>query len=343
MKLDPGLNRAAGAGAGRKNPQEDPTLLIELPPGALPLHVNANGTLVVGGFREGGGFYWMPTTGVISLGGDGAVESSRDGRTIVGNASDARRVRQAGIWQRAAEWKLLGSIAANAAPCDDLLSSTFGTSADGRVIVGLAWNGCNIARAFRWEEATGMVDLGSTVAGRSSRANGVSGDGKVVIGWQEHETGPRMGARWVDGRQEVFAGPDGFVGEAHGANSDASIVVGQTCRFTGTLDQSAWIWTAREGVQCVLPRAEARGAIGIMFDQRGWRRDRRGAQLRPRIRRGALDRSFAVVREGLSADARGADGVRRVDQHRVHHGRLSGWSHPCRLRRRTERLSRVTS
>jgi probable HAF family extracellular repeat protein len=245
---------------------EDPTLLIELPPGALPLHVNANGTLVVGGFGEGGGFYWMPTTGVISLGGDSAVESSRDGRTIVGNASDARRVRQAGIWQRAAEWKLLGSIAANAAPCDDLLSSTFGTSADGKVIVGLAWNGCNIARAFRWEEATGMVDLGSTVAGRSSRANGVSGDGKVVIGWQEHSTGPRMGARWVGGRQEVFAGPDGFVGEAHGTNSDASIVVGQTCRFTGSLDQSAWIWTAREGVQCVpVPRPRLGGAIGIMF------------------------------------------------------------------------------
>ena len=70
---------------------DDQALLIELPPGALPLGVNATGTIVVGNFREGGGFYWMPTTGVISLGGDGAVESSRDGRTIVGNASDARR------------------------------------------------------------------------------------------------------------------------------------------------------------------------------------------------------------------------------------------------------------
>ena len=110
--------------------------------------------------------------------------------------------------------------------------------------------------------------------------------------------GPRMGARWVDGRQEVFAGPDGFVGEAHGANSDASIVVGQTCRFTGSLDQSAWIWTAREGVQCVPSRGRGSRSHRIhVFDQRGWRRDRRGAQLRPRIRRGALDRSFAVVRK----------------------------------------------
>ncbi len=245
---------------------DDRTLLIELPPGTLPVAVNANGTVVVGSLRSGGAFYWMPTTGDIYMGGEVAVESSRDGRTIAGTANDARGIRQAGIWQRATEWRLLGSIAPNAAPCDDLLSSAYGTSADGKVIVGLAWNGCNIARAFRWEESTGMVDLGSTVAGRSSRANGVSGDGKVVVGWQEHSTGPRQGARWVNGQQEIFTGPDGFVGEAQATNSDGSIVVGQTCRFTGTLDQSAWIWTARDGVQCVpVPRPRLGGAIGIML------------------------------------------------------------------------------
>jgi len=244
---------------------EDPTLLIELPVGTLPVGVNANGTLVVGGLRSGGGFYWMPTTGDIFIGGGEAVASSRDGRTIIGTAPDSRSITQAAIWQRAAEWRLLGSIVPNAAPCDALLSSSYGTSSDGKVIVGLAWNGCNIARAFRWEESTGMVDLGSTVAGRSSRANGVSGDGKVVVGWQEHPTGVRQGARWVDGRQEIFAGPEGFIGEAQGTNSDGSIVVGQTCRF-GALDQSAWIWTARDGVQCVpVPRPRLGGAIGVML------------------------------------------------------------------------------
>ena len=252
---------ALPAGIGAANQ----TLLIELPVGTLPVAVNATGTVIVGALRSGGAFYWMPTTGDIYLGGVGAAESSRDGRTIVGTALDANGTQQAGIWQRASEWRLLGSIAANAAPCDDLLSSSYGTSADGKVIVGLAWNGCNIARAFRWEESTGMVDLGSTVAGRSSRANGISGDGKVVVGWQEHSTGPRQGARWVDGRQELFAGPDGFVGEAQAANSDGSIIVGQTCRF-GALDQSAWIWTAREGIQCVpVPRPRLGGAIGIML------------------------------------------------------------------------------
>ena len=125
-------------------------------------------------------------------------------------------------------------------PCDDLLSSAYDTSADGKVVVGLAWNGCNFARAFRWEESTGMVDLGSTVPGRSSRANGVSGDGRVVVGWQEHATGPRMGARWVDGRQTIFTGATEFVGEAFAATTDGSMIVGQVCRCGDPLDQSAW-------------------------------------------------------------------------------------------------------
>ncbi|HMF92721.1 MAG TPA: hypothetical protein VKE96_00425 [Vicinamibacterales bacterium] len=242
-------------------------LLIELPNGVLPTAVSANGT-IVGALETGGGFYWMPTTGDIFVGGKAAVALSRDGRTIVGTGLDPRSIEQAGIWQRAAEWRLLGSIASNAAPCDTLLSSSYGTSATGNVIVGLAWNGCTVARAFRWEASTGMVDLGSTVAGRSSRANGVSGDGKVVVGFQDHATGFRQGARWTDGRQELFTGPSGLVGQANEANMDGSIVVGQVCRpisQENPFDQSAWIWTARDGLQC-LPIPQTRpNYIGIAF------------------------------------------------------------------------------
>ena len=111
-----------------------------------------------------------------------------------------------------------------------------------------------------------MVDLGSTVAGRSSRANGISGDGKIVVGWQEHTTGPRQGARWVDGKQEMFAGPDGFVGEAHGANSDGSIIVGQTCRILGASRSKRVDLDGARG-RSVRGRAApaAQRAIGIMF------------------------------------------------------------------------------
>ena len=234
---------------------QDKAMLIELPPGTLPRDISAS-SMVVGELMSGGGFYWLPTKGVIYVGGQKAEAVSLTGDTITGTAYDARNFTQAAIWQRAAEWRLLGSVVPNAAPCDALLSSTYDTSEDGKVIVGLAWNGCNFARAFRWEEATGMVDLGTLNAGRSTRANGISGDGHVIVGWQDTFTG-RYGAKWVNGKQELFRGPSEIIGEAHAANRDGSIVVGQSCEFSSRenpfANQQAWIWTAREGVTCLQP------------------------------------------------------------------------------------------
>jgi len=242
---------------------DDNAVFIELPYGVFPSAVASNAT-VVGGLDTGGGFYWMPTSGVVYIGGLQASAVSRDGRTIVGEGIGADKIRQAGIWLRAAEWRLLGSVVPNAKPCDDLLSNANDTNADSRVIVGLAWNGCNFARAFRWEEATGMVDLGSTVANRSSRANSVSGDGKTVVGWQELTSGVWQGARWVDGKQTLFTGPDGIVGQAFAANTEGSLVVGQVCGFSGVMNQSAWVWTVRDGLQC-LPPPRLRTALEGVF------------------------------------------------------------------------------
>jgi probable HAF family extracellular repeat protein len=241
------------------------TLLIEIEPRTrlFPGGVSAGGALVSGTFDGGGGFYWMPTTGVISIGGASAEAVSRDGRTIVGIATDSRGTRQAAVWVRAAEWSLLGSFP-NAVPCDTDLSAAYGTSGNGRVVVGLAWNGCRFARAFKWQESTGMVDLGSTVAGHSSLANGVSADGNVVVGYQEREDGFRQGARWVDLRQELIPGPTGSVGYvavARAANHDGSIVVGQVCRPGERFDQSAWVWTPGDGTRC-LPAPSLRPSPG---------------------------------------------------------------------------------
>ncbi len=248
----------------------DKTLLIELDPrsGALPEGVSAGGAVVVGGSAQGGGFYWMPTTGVISTGGTFATKVSRDGRTIVGTAADARGITQAAIWLRAAEWRLLGSFGANAAPCDAFLSTGLDTSSDGRVVVGLARNGCTLSHAFRWEESTGMVDLGSSVAGRASLATNVSGDGRVVVGYQEAATGFTQGARWLDGRQELMPGPDGFVGTANATNSDGTVIVGRICspaaqRPTDANFQSAWVWT-RDGTRC-LPAPALRASPGPLI------------------------------------------------------------------------------
>jgi len=235
--------------AGVVRADDDVPLLIELPPDALAVDVGANGFVVLGTFYEGGAFLWLPTSGVEAIGGTQATAVSRDGKTIVGRALDANRKENAAIWQGGTSWRLLGSFTPAAQPCDDLLSGAFGASDDGSVIVGLGWDGCRLARAFRWEESTGMVDLGSTTPGRSSRANDVSGDGRVVIGWQEDATGFRMGARWVNGAQELFQGPSGMVGEAFAINRDGSFVAGTNCD-PYQVAPSGWTWTPAGGITC---------------------------------------------------------------------------------------------
>src|SRR5215510_1868548 len=163
---------------------DDKTILIELETRSesLPTAVSASGSVVVGGLNGINAFYWMPTTGVIFAGGLTAAGVSRDGQTIVGLAADSSRVQQAAIWTGGTEWRLLGSFPGSAGPCDRFLSSATGVSSDGQTVVGYAYSGCD-AHVFRWQQS-GMTDLGSTVAGKSSRGLGVSADGNVVVGDQ---------------------------------------------------------------------------------------------------------------------------------------------------------------
>ena len=131
-------------------------------------------------------------------------------------------------------------------------------------ILGLAWDTCSVARAFRSEESTGMVNLGTTVPNRSTRANGVSGDGKVVVGWQQLTNGTFQAAKWVDGVQTLYTGAFGPIGDAWASNIDGSIIVGQECQPPNPLDQSAWIWSTANGVEC-LPVPRFRSALDGHF------------------------------------------------------------------------------
>jgi probable HAF family extracellular repeat protein len=225
-------------------------VFIDLPTGALPADVGANGFVVVGNFYGGaGGFTWMPTHNVAPIGGAVTATVSRDGKSIAGSILDAAGHEIAAVWTGGREWRTIGTLVPNAASCDRYLSSVYGGNDDGSVLVGLGWNGCKIAHAFRWEQSTGMVDLGAANV-TSSRANSVSGDGRVVIGWVEHSSGFRQGARWVDRKQEILRGPSDLLGEAFGTNRDGSLIVGANCDPYKTGGGGGWVWTEASGVQC---------------------------------------------------------------------------------------------
>ena len=94
-----------------------------------------------------------------------------------------------------------------------------------------------------------MVDLGS-LGGESTRANAVSADGRVVVGWEQHATGFRQAAKWVDGREELIR-PAGLLGEAHATNRDGSLIVGGGCNPERAVGPpTAWTWTQAAGVRC---------------------------------------------------------------------------------------------
>jgi probable HAF family extracellular repeat protein len=78
-------------------------------------------------------------------------------------------------------------------------SWAYGVSADGSVVVGMAYNAAEQLRAFRWTRATGMEDLG-TLGGGRSEAWGVSADGSVVVGMAENAAGQRRAFRWTRSR-----------------------------------------------------------------------------------------------------------------------------------------------
>lgn len=229
---------------------DDRILFLPLPVAALATTVGANAFTVAGSYQQVGGFLWMPTSGDTRVGGTGVAAISRDGRTIIGSALDGAGFENAAIWTPANQWQLLGAIRPGAAPCDRLKSASFGGTDDGKVAVGLAWDGCSIARAFRWEASTGMVDLGTT-NGLSTRANGISNDGKVVVGWRTHQTGFRQGNKWVDGQSILIDAPYELLGEAHAVNSNGTIIVGGGCDPSAVVASSpAWVWRPDTGTKC---------------------------------------------------------------------------------------------
>ncbi|HKD41619.1 MAG TPA: hypothetical protein VKB87_15160 [Myxococcaceae bacterium] len=215
---------------------------------ALPWAISADGSIVIGNYYRGSGFYWTWDTGAVPIGGNGVAGISADGMTIVGRANDAMGVENAAIWQGGTDWQVIGSFTPDALPCGQLLSAAYGVNGDGSVIVGLGWDGCSHAHGFRWDTASGVTDLGSIVATRSSRANAISADGSVIVGWSDQATGFRQGARWVDGAWQWLDNEYGPVGEALAVNSNGSIIVGYNC---GPLSQWAWRWTEDAGVQCI--------------------------------------------------------------------------------------------
>jgi uncharacterized membrane protein len=226
--------------------------------GLAPASIGLNGFIVGGDFTEGGAFHWMPTSGVTLIGGESG-NVSRDGRTTVGRVADANGNDQPAIWSGGTSWRLLGPLVPNALPCQGVLGSANAVSGDGHFLVGGGYYGTSVTNAcasgsfsaFRWDESSGYVLLGEP--GRASRADAISADGRVIVGYQQGTLTGAEGVKWVDGKQETIIGPLGVpVGYARAVNRDGTLIAGTACipDVTPGNGPTAWAWTSAGGVKC---------------------------------------------------------------------------------------------
>ncbi|HEV3485531.1 MAG TPA: hypothetical protein VG106_08990 [Vicinamibacterales bacterium] len=115
-----------------------------------------------------------------------------------------------------------------------------GINARGQV-VGHSLTATGEEHAFLWTPATGMVDLGTLVAGRLSRAFAINNLG-VAVGVAVNAAGERRAVLWTNaGEIRDLGAPEGFHSAALGIN-DFGVVVGVATSKVNADDSRALRW-----------------------------------------------------------------------------------------------------
>jgi probable HAF family extracellular repeat protein len=203
--------------------------------GSRATGISGDGSIIVGSYSFGGGAWrWSESAGLQDLGGDAPniydAKISRDGKTIVYADRDSQGLVSTAIWQGGRNWKTLGGVPEGAPgnTTNDQLSFPEGVSADGSVIVGLAWLKSGNSTAFRWDSSTGMVSL-PKLRGQSSSANTISANGWVIAGWDDNHQDagiPRAAVTWWNGLERLVH-PYSLISEVIASNPDGGVLVGK--------------------------------------------------------------------------------------------------------------------
>ncbi len=240
----------------------------------------SNTGVAVGNVYGSAFFMWSEANSgtIIGEGGETGVSGnaniSADGSVIsmsVPNPSNADQ-EEAVLYNVATqELSFLGHLGASSSGGT---SSAWGMSSDGKNIVGLAWTTSARAEGVYWKDGEPIVGLGTTVPTRSSRADAVSADGSVIVGWQDAINGVRQGAIWRNGVQELLKDNDGnILGAATAVSADGKTVVGIK-NTTG----EGYIWNETDGTVFVSSNNpdyitsmsvlsdDGKTALGLSFD-----------------------------------------------------------------------------
>ena len=231
-------------------------------PFSIASAASANGAVIVGESTNSLGDYeafrWTSAAGMQGLGffsgapfnSSRALGVSADGSVIVGYGRNALNYDEAARWTSAGIQGL--GVLNTSVP--GRYSVARGVSADGAVVVGQSLNALSQTEAFRWTSATGIEGLGFIGNGGpspDSSAIGISADGTVVVG-QSSIAGGFEAFRWtsatgMQGLGHINGGGTIFpFGLANAANSDGTVIVGQSSNAADEIE--AFRWTPETGM-----------------------------------------------------------------------------------------------
>ncbi len=196
-------------------------------PGSQAVAVSRDGCVVAGNLLgdDSGGFRWSATRGPQRLDGAVAVHGlSPSGDYVAGAVLDDLQRQVASYWDAS------GAVHA-LAPMPDIetigvISQAYAVTDEPRV-VGSARRPAHGSIAFEWTQAGGMRALPLLRGEASSRAVGISRDGRRIVGWERSNALTR-GVLWQDGRAAPLDAThaDDVPGEVLGASRSGAVLVG---------------------------------------------------------------------------------------------------------------------
>ncbi len=223
---------------------------FELGSGLTATSASSDGSVVVGD-NGGQNFMWTEGSGVVLIGGvapqgfGGQAAVSGDGTLISATRiNPSTNLGELSSYNVATQtWTSHGALDSSSGSS---ASSAWGMSSNGLTIVGLGWINAGSAHAIKWTAAGGVEDLGSSVSGRSTRANAANSDGSIIAGWQDSPSGFRQGAIWTNGVQNLITHANGDRATEAGAISADGV---WTCGGQGfSNDFQAWKWSDATGI-----------------------------------------------------------------------------------------------
>lgn len=213
--------------------------------------ISPNGEYAVSSIFQTAAIRWTAATGAEEL-----VDSLNEGLgindagTISGSAPE-----NGGSSNGGRDLGAYAPLGGNAVLLTDTLqtnSTGYGISSDGTV-VGLSFEDefAGAAVAFAWTAAEGMTALPVNRPLNYSRANAISADGHVIVGWNDQDDGSRTAVIWRDRVPTDMVGADGEgLGEANAISANGNFVVG-----SGYADENgnygSWRWDATNGLTLI--------------------------------------------------------------------------------------------